>query len=215
MINEKFLRCVDYTFDEWWINIYTKCSKGKFPKNVSYNSTKNELIILSKGKEKKYVLPEIVDDNYGEFFNKTLEIFKKDLDMRSPKDKHVKQKKVLKQIKCWKDVKNKNKKEELIDNFVLKLQKEHGFDNSIREKILHEIKFNITMSRINQKNIVIKDEEIKNINNITLKLDKPENNYLKIKYSKVIISSQKTNLVKKKPWKECEKYLKQVCKKTH
>lgn len=152
-----FEDCKKYTLDVFWIDVFERCSKGKFPEGVSYDSSGFLLLEKEEGKVvKKY-------ENSLLLF-KEIKNYLMGKGIMSPKEIVIK--KVgnpLDEVTSWDNIKSRTIKEELVSGYI-----DWVFDDLPKQKKL--FKFLEIMSLIQSKNITSEDIKIERgkISNINI-----------------------------------------------
>lgn len=201
--------CKEYTLDEYWTQIFDLCSKGKFPKGMRIIN-ENSLLVTTTKQKKNYQIPCIDDDSHHVLFEFMMGIFKNDLQMKSELDKHrlwntYRETKVEKDIKMWKDIKTKNLRQTMLENYVLKLKEEYKLNVNETRHLLNLIKFHLNMGRIPSNSIIIKNGQIDTITSIAVDPNNPS--FIDIEYKDETKPERTADV--KKPWLECEKFIQQ------
>ena len=167
-----FKEAAEWTMIEYWKNIFLACSNGKFPKNMSISKS---IIYVNKGtKCLKWSLPS----EPQEVLILCKKIFEEHLGMKAGQDKekeldefrkyqanhkHTNQEKEITKIK---DVRKKEDKLRLIDEFVLTKGKQLGMNLDQKQKLKNAILTGISLKII--KDITFVDSKITDIEGIDI-----------------------------------------------
>jgi hypothetical protein len=171
-----FLEAAEWTMIEYWKNIFTSCSLGKFPKGMSISK---DIIYVNKGNKcLKWNLPsepqevlilckKIFEENLG---LKARQDKEKELDDFKEYQANHKRANKDKEITKIKDVRKKEDKLRLIDEFVLSKGKELGMNLVQKQKLKNAILTGISLKII--KDITFVDSKITEIEGISIKRTK-------------------------------------------
>lgn len=113
-----FAQCAEMTGDEYWQHIFTQASHNKLPENFSVCG--RFLMYRHKGKYRKLELPSDPHDA----FVKCKSFFRDTICMMSTLDRKVEAQESsslndsFKAPTCWKDIKNKNRKNVLLQEYI-------------------------------------------------------------------------------------------------
>ena len=190
IVHELFLQVSEISDDPYWQTIFKNCAINKFPRGFFYTAG-----MMTHRKGKKVTRKEIPSDPY-EAYETCTAFFKDSAGILSPKDKVQLQKeeeeKVAKSmyvIRTWKDVKSDKLKNLLINNYVNYLCDKHNYDNEQKKYLKTTIRTGILLKYFNEKNIIIHDGRIKNIEGLIYDEDKAmyiiDPYYFKIKPKKM------------------------------
>lgn len=125
-IHPIFERCIQYTLDEYWQDIFRECAENKFPLGMRYNAATNTLYIKSAKKLTPIALPEEPVD----VFKAMMKIFRNECEMKSSRDIEIQRgdlegmkKQYTVDLKCdWKKIKPRSMKDQLIIEYVSRLK---------------------------------------------------------------------------------------------
>ena len=157
------LECCNYTNDAYWKSIFSNLSCGVPPNGVYIH--KDYLVCNYKDKSFSYKLQ---NKNSEELFNEIYTLFKTNLQMISRDDILQKQniidnlnKKIV--YNNWSDIKRKNTKDLLLEDFVLDMKNKHNLDYKYARDLLNIINIGITFKYINCKDIIMENGAVQRI----------------------------------------------------
>ena len=165
-----FLECCQYTDDLFWIYIFEDLSYGKCPYGCYIN--KNFLCCSFKGKEFSYKIdsnkdPKVMfEEIYNLLHNKLG--FYSEIQRRS-KIKNIEIPESNWKDKKWNNIKNKNVKDFIIDNYVISMKKLYSLDDNTVIKLKFVILSGIIFKTISNNDIVYENGIIKEIKGISFK----------------------------------------------
>ena len=212
------LECCNYTNDAYWKSIFTNLSCGIPPHGVYIH--KDFLICNYKDKAFSYKLTikspeEIFTDIYKLFKNK-LQMFSRDDILQKQDAIDNLNKKIV--YNNWMDIKRKNIKDNLIENFTLDMKTKYSLSYKQSRDLLNIINIGLIFKYIGYKDIVMSNGEITDITCITFnKNDSDIFNYardiftnpdINIKTSSPIIFKMDTSLSKE--WEKYISYYKKI-----
>jgi hypothetical protein len=157
------LECCNYTNDAYWKSIFTNLSCGIPPHGVYIH--KDFLVCNYKDKAFSY---KLLQKNPEEIFSDVYKLFKTKLQMFSRDDILQKQDEIdglTKKIvySGWGDIKRKNIKDTLIENFVLDQKNKYALTYSQTRDLLNIINIGLIFKYITYKDIIIVDGKITEI----------------------------------------------------
>lgn len=171
-----FLEASEWTMIDYWKTIFVQCGEGKFPKGMSISKG---VIYVNKGsKTLKWELPKepqevlilckkIFEENLG--MKATQEKLKEKDDFRQYQASN-RQALEEKEITRIKDVRKKEEKLRLIDEYVLNQGKELGMTLKEKQRLKNAILTGIALKMI--KDITFVDNKITEIEGISVKKSK-------------------------------------------
>jgi hypothetical protein len=171
-----FLKTIKYTKDNFWKETFENlaygiCSPGCF-------LSKGFICSNTKGKEFVY---KFIDKNPEIIYNDIYKYLKEKLNIMSKNERNILLKEfeevennIKKLNSCsWNEIKKKNIKYILIQNFLIKMKYSFELKNSQIKKLYNLINLCLIIKSITNNDIEYIDGEIKNINGITFS----KNNY--------------------------------------
>ena len=166
-----FLECCELIEDTFWKNVFEDLSYSKCPYGTYI--TKDFLCCNYKNKEFSY---KIENKNPKELYDDVYLLFVKKLGLMSYKDKIEKkinfdniQKDIKESRKSWANIRKKNMKDLLIENYVINMKKKHLLTLKQARELLSGIFIGMVFKVINVKDIIYDDGVITNINGINFK----------------------------------------------
>jgi hypothetical protein len=170
-----FLEASQYTNDKFWIYTFEKLSIGICPYGVFFL---NPTTLSCKFKNKEFTY-KFSDKSAIDIYNELSELLKKKCQIYSNLDHFCQIKQIENLIEDtrdqdWNQLKKKNIKECLIENYVIELQNTYNFSNKTLKKLFSHILLAFQFKLL-QKTDVCYDTElgkITNINGITVNEDK-------------------------------------------
>jgi hypothetical protein len=164
-----------YTNIPFWKEMLEQCALAKFPKGMSVSKN---VIYINNTKTKKNIKRYDIPEEAHEVCELCKKIFTEILGLKSAQDKsqdledfRTTQKKFkTKEFTSFKDASLKVQRQELIDNYVLKVGEEKGLTSKEMKKFKNAIFVGIHMKTITD--IEFDDNEILDIPDITLKKTK-------------------------------------------
>ena len=161
-----FLECLEYIDNIFWENIFEDLAYGKAPYGTFFS--KNFLCCNQKNKEFIYKLEKKCAE---EIYREVYDILKNKFGLLSETEK-IKKKKIFVQFENelkesrnkWSDIRKKNIKDSLIENYVLKMKKKHSLSYKQSKKVLSIIFISMIFKIITSKDILYSNNEIEHIN---------------------------------------------------
>jgi len=163
-----FIECCEYTLDEHWKTVFLNASIGKFPKGMyMINNDTN----LKVGNE----IYDISDDP-REMTKLCMTIFKKKLKLKSNDDKEkntnefklIQKSREFTHFKEWKDIKPKNLKEKILNDYIINLKIKFGLKRHELFKLNKVVNVGILFKKIKSDNIVYLEGKIVDIDNLNV-----------------------------------------------
>ena len=163
-----FLECIQYTSDTFWENVFEDLAYGKTPYGTYLN--KSFLCCNYKNKEFSYKIerkdPKVLYDDVYNLLAKKLCL----LSVRDKLNKKIDFNNIEEEIKQtrenWTNIRKKNIKDLLIENFVINMQKEYSLSVKQSRKLMSDIFIAMIFKIITVKDINYKDGVITSINGI-------------------------------------------------
>lgn len=158
-----FEKCSMLTTDEFWIDLFTKASLGKFKRGFSF---KDNYLISNKNKDKIYL-----DSDPVSAFNQCIYFFKIKAGIQSETDK-IMDRKILeskiaetqKNIQyTWSDFKKNKTKELFINEYINVLVNKYNLNETEKLQLKHTINYGLVMGCFGSHNINFIDTHIENI----------------------------------------------------
>jgi hypothetical protein len=164
-----FLKCLKYAEDIFWKNIFEELSYNNCY-NGSYIS-KGFFCSSIKGKEFYF---KFIDKNEEKIYSEIVKLLKEKLNVLSKNDKKImidefeKIENSLKQDQsCWENIKKKNIKEILFQNFLIKMKKQYSLRDSHIKKIYNLINLGFILKTIKNSDIIYENGEIQSIQGLS------------------------------------------------
>jgi hypothetical protein len=166
-----FLECCELIEDTFWKNVFEDLSYGKCPYGTYIS--KDFLCCNYKNKEFSY---KIENKNPKQLYDDIYILFIKKLGLLSHQDKIEKkinfnniETEIKEYRKSWSNIRKKNIKDLLIENYVIEMKKKHSLTLKQARNLLSMIFIGMVFKVINVKDIDYEDGVIKNINGISFK----------------------------------------------
>lgn len=169
-----FKEAAEYTLIPYWKNVFLLCAEGKLPKEVAIS--KGTIYVNKGGKCLKYVMPT----QPQQVLTLCKKIFETVLGMKADQDKQQiaddynkyqeekkNEEKIINQIK---DVRKKEDKLKLIDEYVINIGNKYNMNLEQKQKLKYAILTGLGLKII--KDIDFDDSKIIKINNIDIKKTK-------------------------------------------
>jgi hypothetical protein len=165
-----FLQVSQFTKDNFWIFIFEDLAFGITPFGTYIDNSKTIHSRL-KGKQFNY---NFSNKTSKEIYNDLIDIFKNKLKIFSKLDYYIQKTQFDKMLeeknKDWKDIKKKNIKDILIENYVIEMKQKYSLSVSQTQKLLHCILLGFNFKLLINKDVNYDSEEckIKNISSIQI-----------------------------------------------
>ena len=160
-----FLECLKYTTDSFWGNVFEDLAYGKTPYGTYIN--KSFLCCNYKNKEFSY---RIEKKDSEQLYKDVYELLVKKLGLLSIRDKLNKKidfnniEEELKHArKNWNNIRKKNIKDMLIENFAIKMKNKHSLNLKQSRKLISSIFIGMIFKVISSKDINYENGEILSI----------------------------------------------------
>ena len=153
---QQFEECCEYTLDKFWKEKFKKCSLGKFPPGIMYDS-KNHVITLTNKKNREIV--KLSRDDSISVFKTMMDIFQNKLGIHSPREKSTEVSQKVDPYESWLDIKYNCVKKELICNYVMK----KGLSNEEKKKLFCKIQLGFLFKYIDSSCVTLENGEITHI----------------------------------------------------
>ena len=156
LIFKKFL---DFTVDEFWVDIFKKCAGGAPPKGFSYNdgifrhNRSNKTVIINNNRIPEAML-EVQELMSKEGIRPYIEPTQSD-------EKYVDQ--------AWRDIKSDKERQNKLHAFYGYLKKKYSLNNDEMDNLKRCISFGFSLNIIDHSKIVMKDGSISDITNLCFK----------------------------------------------
>jgi hypothetical protein len=165
-----FSNCTKYCTDEHWTEIFILCALNKYPE-IIYDEPKNKITLKTKGVVRSLSRDEFI------FYRQMIDIFEKDLGLKSRMDILPKIQKLSKvangllqtkiNIKCeWKKIKPRIMKQIFIINYSIKKKEEMGLSQKQTKQLVSLIQIALENKQLTPEDIEYSNGVILNINNI-------------------------------------------------
>jgi hypothetical protein len=164
----QFLECCQYTLDDFWKDIFDNCSRGKFPKQCTYDKSANTLYIYNGNKRgDAYSLPT----NGPGLFKALIEIFRGRLGIVSEKE-HLATRNNITSIDNvvyddWKQVKSKQVRETLLHKYAQKQKRKYKLNIKEARQFLSVVNLGFNFHYLTHADVSIKNNEIVDIAKVT------------------------------------------------
>ena len=163
-----FLQCIQYTTDSFWENIFEDLAYGKSPYGTYIN--KSFLCCNYKNKEFSY---KIEKKDSLQLYNDVYNLLAKKLGLLSVRDKINKKidfnniEEDLKHTrKSWNNIKKKNIKDLLIENYVIEMKNKYSLSIKQSRKLISSIFIGMIFKVLSVKDINYEDGKILDIDGI-------------------------------------------------
>lgn len=165
VIHEVFDNMIKYTDNEYWQTFLSKCSRNIFPdKNFKFvNNILYYKIRSKKNRAEIYIDSEKLEESFIK-----LKLFLSDRGIRSIEDidtKNIYFEQDVVEINQWKDVQKEIKYEKLLE-YINNLKEEYKLDFKEVKQVESLIKVAVAGNILNNNNIIVEDNIIKEINNL-------------------------------------------------
>jgi hypothetical protein len=169
-----FLECFEYTTDSFWENVFEDLAYGKTPYGTYIN--KNFLCCNYKNKEFSY---KIEKKDPEQLYNDVYNLLAKKLGLLSVRDKLNKKidfnniEEDLKNTrKSWNNIRKKNIKDLLIENYVINMKNKYKLSVSHSRKLISTIFIGLIFKVFSVKDINYNNGVIESIDGITFEDNK-------------------------------------------
>lgn len=157
------LECCNYTTDAYWKSIFTNLSCGIPPHGVYIH--KDFLVCNYKDKAFSYkLIPKNPEDTFYEIyklFKNKLQIFSRDDILQKQDEIDGLNKTIV--YGAWGDIKRKNVKDMLVENFVLEMKNKYALTHNQSRDLLNIINIGLIFKYISHKDIIMTDGKITEI----------------------------------------------------
>lgn len=157
-IHPIFEKCMQYTLDEYWRDVFASCAENKFPPGVRYNPSTHTLYVK---KDTKKASPIGLPEEPVDVFKRMMKVFRNDCEMSSSRDIEIQkedledmQKQCTIDLNCdWKKIKPRYLKEQLIFEYVGKLKITHSLNPAEVRKLLSIIQLGFQFKQLTADDI--------------------------------------------------------------
>lgn len=161
-----FLECKEWTLDPFWQEIFVQCAMGKFPKELKL--LKDGTLMINNGKLKEII--SVQGDSLN-LFKIMMDVFRVKLGILSDRDIkkqkqsiNIERSKVKQNVyQSWKDIKQKNTKDILILNFIVKYKQKFKLSDKESKNLYSMIKLALLFKTLTAEDIIVKDGKIDSI----------------------------------------------------
>ena len=166
-----FDKCAVLTLEPFWKDVFKKCSLGKFPRGIRYDSARSTLLVPTPDGKRREVLE--ISDNPEECILQLTDIFRNRLRIRSPKDTKRGQdtyselKNIMAPvIDCsWGEIKPRSYKKVLLMRYVAEVARKHTLTVAENRKMHASIDLAIKIKQLSDTDIIYNHGEIQDLKN--------------------------------------------------
>jgi hypothetical protein len=160
-----FFECCQFCINDYWIHIFENLAYGIPPENCKIIKGKNCDLFSYKN-----ISIPIKRDEPEAIYDQFMDIFVNELNLDEKQEDNL-----IIQYKKWIDIRKKNLKTILLENYVLRFQNTHKISIEEVRKLFYQINMAISFKIINNKDIHLANNEISNITGVEIdeKTNKP------------------------------------------
>lgn len=163
-----FEKCMKFTLDSYWRDIFAGCAENKFPHGMKYNPSTHTLYVK---KDAKKATPIVLPEKPVEVFKRMMTIFKTDLELISSRDIEIQseeledvKKHFTVEVNCdWKKIKPRYLREQFIIDYVGKLRDKYSLTLIEVKKLLSTIHTGFQFKQLSSDDIDYSNGEILDI----------------------------------------------------
>lgn len=196
-----------YTIDSYWIDLFTNCSYGKFPKGVSYSN--GQLYVYINKIRYVYKFNKHDKENFDFIMN----IFKKSLYLESAADNNdviqELENRTENVIEEWRDIRKKSLKDFYMRKYIIDIMEQYNLTYEEGQSLLNELYMYFSLRYLTSKDIVFEDGNILYINGLIYK----DKHFDLVKDVKSVDDEKESSTQSIDPlYKEFKHYIEQLCK---
>lgn len=176
IIYPQFLECQDHTLDKFWKDMFHNCACNKFPPNVRYDGTANNLSIripIAGGKYQTELYS--LSDNSANNYKLIVELFREKLDIKSAIDLKFQKNKLEELLKdkeinldCeWKKLKPKYLQEFMLTEYIVRLSKQYDLNPREIKKLNLLIETGMNLKKIVPDDIIYENRKVTEITSLS------------------------------------------------
>lgn len=159
IVNPFFIKLIDYVDDPYWKDVLLDASRGKFPKEFSYNDN----VLTCKKNNSSISIEENANSiNRLIEFIRNITGTRSKMDLEREKDYEKEHNLTVNNINSWSDVKTKYNKRLLIIEYVSKLSKIYNLTQNETDELRTLINIHLD-NDILKKSVIIEDNNISDI----------------------------------------------------
>jgi hypothetical protein len=169
-----FLECCQHADDSFWENIFEELAYGKAPYGAYIS--KDFLCCSYKNKEFSYKIerkdPEELYSDIYKLLTEKLGLLSYREKQQKKLDFHQVEKDILESRNDWANIRRKNIKDIMYEQYVIDMKKEYNLDNKEAKRLLAVILVSMMFKTITTKDIEYNDGKIQNIDGINFEQGK-------------------------------------------
>lgn len=184
-----FLEFSDFTFDDFWKEIFINCACDRFPRGVKYDAESHTLYVRTPdvgGRSK--VEPIKLPSKPNEAYLSVINIFQEKLNIYSSSDLKLKRKELEESkenikinLDCeWKQLKPRSLRDNFIMDYVISLGDEHSLPPKEVKRLFHLLHTGFQFKQIDSNNVQYANGKIISISGVkyfpeekTFRFEKP------------------------------------------
>jgi len=182
VVYPEFNVCLNFTFDNYWREIFSNCSKGTFPKGMKYDQAKHTLYVKPdlNSRQNQHFILDINDAEGSKIYKVCMHIFRNILNMRSDQDiklscdelEKIREKNEV-DLDCeWKKLKPRSIKNQLLMNFAIALVNEYDLKSNQAKHIYGDIQLGFRFKQLTSDDVEYSNGTVISINGLEFDSEK-------------------------------------------
>jgi len=199
-----FLEFSDFTFDNFWKEIFISCAQDRFPRGSRYDQESHTLYIRTpdvggRNKTEQIKLPDKASDAYllvTRMFQVKLNIYSAhDLRIKRQEMEETKASRAV-ELDCeWKKLKPKSLRDTFIMDYIIEIGNKYSLSNREVKKLFHNIQSGFQFKNIDGNDIEYNNGKVTNIRGV--KYDPDEKKIIFSRSSQKAAKNEKNKTNKK------------------
>lgn len=211
-----FLEFSDFTFDNFWKDIFISCACDRFPRSSKYDPETHTLYIRTpdvggRNKTEQIKLPNKASDAYllmTQMFQNKLNIYSsRDLKIKREEMEESRESRKV-DLDCeWKKLKPKSLRDTFIMDYVISMGQKYSLSNKDIKKLFHQLQSGFQFKHIDGNDIEYSNGKITNIQGVNYH---PEDKKLEFSRPSQKATKNDKSRINKKIFQSIDRFLRET-----